>query len=94
MLQRLLLKMRRRSYPPEFPLQNPPLAAFPTPLIYLDPTALRVPRLLSLLWVQDVLDEPIAATPKHLRYIKGVGKLMTILDGGGMPEEEAEPVKT
>jgi hypothetical protein len=45
--------------------------------------------------MQDVLDEPIAATPKHLRYIKGVGKLMTILDGErGMPEEEAEPVKT
>jgi len=27
-----------------------------------------------------VLDETVAATPKHLRYLKGVGKLMELLD--------------
>jgi hypothetical protein len=36
-----------------------------------------------------VVDEPIAATPRHLRYIKGVGKLMMLdVEGGMIVEEE------
>jgi hypothetical protein len=40
-----------------------------------------------------VLDEPIAATPKHLRYIKGVAKLMELLDAEGGMSQEEERVK-